>query len=164
MSKNKVFVLIDIRNEWVTWIVKHLRSPVALLDRCCRVPFWRKVGEISRRWQFCDMKNATKYLVVGNLGVLMTRRDISSLAVKGLKILSFDLYKNCYFHVHPNWIEKLFECIWQTFLFCNLCCILITFGDVSFFCENSYQFIDCFFYLFTIRIQVNSTIFTVILK
>ena len=31
------------------------------------------------------MKNATKYLVVGSLGVLMTRRDISSLAVKGLK-------------------------------------------------------------------------------
>ena len=30
------------------------------------------------------MKNATKYLVVGSLGVLMTRRDISSLAVKGL--------------------------------------------------------------------------------
>ena len=30
-----------------------------------------KVGEISRRWQFCDMKNATKYLV-GSLGVLMT--------------------------------------------------------------------------------------------
>ena len=85
MSKNKVFILIDIRNEWVTWIVKHLRSPVALLDRCCRVPFWRKVGEISRRWQFCDMKNATKYLVVGSLGVLMTRRDISGLAVKGLK-------------------------------------------------------------------------------
>ena len=87
MSKNKVFVLIDIRNDWVTWIVKHLRSPVALLDRCCRVPFWRKVGEISRRWQFCDMKNATKYLVVGSLGVLMTRRDISSLAVKGLRML-----------------------------------------------------------------------------
>ena len=32
------------------------------------------------------MKNATKYLVVGRLGVLMTRRDISSLAVKGLNI------------------------------------------------------------------------------
>ena len=30
------------------------------------------------------MKNATKYLVVGSLGVLMTRRDILSLAVKGL--------------------------------------------------------------------------------
>ena len=32
------------------------------------------------------MKNATKYLVVGSLGVLMTRRDISSLAVKGLSL------------------------------------------------------------------------------
>ena len=31
------------------------------------------------------MKNAMKYLVVGSLGVLMTRRDISSLAVKGLR-------------------------------------------------------------------------------
>ena len=47
----------------------------------------RKVGEISRRWQFCDMKNATRYLVIGNLGVLMTRRDILGLAVKGLIIL-----------------------------------------------------------------------------
>ena len=75
MSKNKVFILINIRNEWVTWIVKHLRSPVALLDRCCRVPFWLKVGEISRRWQFCDMENATKYLVVGSQRVKITVFD-----------------------------------------------------------------------------------------
>ena len=33
------------------------------------------------------MKNATNYLVVGSLGILMTRRDISSLAVKGLNKL-----------------------------------------------------------------------------
>ena len=71
-------------HDYGTWFVKHLQSPVALLDRCCRVPFWRKVGEISRRWQFCDIKNATRYLVVGSLGVLMTQRDISGLAVKGL--------------------------------------------------------------------------------
>ena len=32
------------------------------------------------------MKNMTKCLVVGRLGVLMTRRDISSLAVKGLMV------------------------------------------------------------------------------
>ena len=43
-----------------------------------------KVGEIFLRWQFCDMENATKYLVVGSLGILMTQRDIASLAVKGL--------------------------------------------------------------------------------
>ena len=39
------------------------------------------------------MKNATKYLVVGSLGVLMTRRDISSLAVKGLTYVSKNLTK-----------------------------------------------------------------------
>ena len=38
------------------------------------------------------MKNATKYLVVGSLGVLMTRRDISSLAVKGLIIRNIIIY------------------------------------------------------------------------
>ena len=40
------------------------------------------------------MKNATKYLVVGSLGVLMTRRDISSLAVKGLMLYIHPLLKN----------------------------------------------------------------------
>ena len=37
------------------------------------------------------MKNATKYLVFGSLGVLMTRRDISSLAVKGLIKLKWQM-------------------------------------------------------------------------
>ena len=32
------------------------------------------------------MKNTTKCLVVDSLGVLMTRRDISSLTVKGLMV------------------------------------------------------------------------------
>ena len=83
--EKKVFILIDIRNECITSVVKHLRSRVALLDRCCRVLFGCKVGETFRRWQFCDMKNATKYFVVGSPGVLMTRRNISGLAVKGFK-------------------------------------------------------------------------------
>ena len=39
-----------------------------------------------------DVKLA-KYLVVGSLGVLMTRRDISSLAVKGLIMLG--LHRLC---------------------------------------------------------------------
>ena len=45
MSKKTVFILIDIRNECITSVVKHLRSQVALLDRCCRVLFGYKVGE-----------------------------------------------------------------------------------------------------------------------
>ena len=52
---------------------------------CCRVLLRRKVDEISRLWQFCDMKNVTRYFVVGSVGVLMTRRDILGLAVKWLK-------------------------------------------------------------------------------
>ena len=84
------YILIDIKNECITSIVKHLRS-VALLDRCCRVPFGCKVGETFWRWQFCDMKNATKYLVVGSPGVLMTRQNISGCAVKEYKLYSLYL-------------------------------------------------------------------------
>ena len=122
MSKNKVFILIDIRNEWVTWIVKHLQSPVALLDRCCRVPFWRKVGEISWHWQFYDMKNATRYLVVGSLGILMIRRDISSLAVKGLIqccITSYvpgNIFKLWLLSIKLNFINKNLGIKWQNMI------------------------------------------------
>ena len=55
-------------------------SSITLNVASCLYPATFNVIEL-----FCDMKNATKYLVVGSLGVLMTRRDISSLAVKGLK-------------------------------------------------------------------------------
>ena len=41
------------------------------------------------------MKNTTRYLVVGSLGVLMTRQNISPLAVKGLKCLTCMHAKSC---------------------------------------------------------------------
>ena len=49
------------------------------------------------------MKNATKYLVVGSLGVLMTRRDISSLAVKGLRMISVRMQN---VHPHLTYVQK----------------------------------------------------------
>ena len=45
------------------------------------------------------MNNATRYLVVGSLGVLMTRQDISPLAVKGLKCLTCMHAKSCIYRL-----------------------------------------------------------------
>ena len=41
------------------------------------------VGEISKGWQFCDMKNATKYLGFGSFGILMMQWDNSGWELKG---------------------------------------------------------------------------------